>query len=171
MIRSNGLSWLCLVAIVSFVGCSGGSGLETVPVSGVVTLDSQPVEGATVSFSPKSEGGVAAAGITDASGHFTLATTSGEGAAPGAYAVTISKASAGGAQAFQDPRSSGGNLSQEDMKAMSDIARQQAGARPGSAAPAKSAVPEKYASADTSGFAAEVKSGEKNEFSFDMKSE
>lgn len=174
MIRSNGLCLLILVALTAFIGCPAGSGVSTAPVSGLVTLDGQPVDGATISFVPKSEGGVAAAAVTDASGRFTLVTTSGEGAVPGSYAVTISKASAGEAQASVDPRSMGGNLSAEDMKAMAEKAREQTGRKSsggGSNASAGSTLPKKYAVADTSGLAAEVKAGDKNEFTFEMKSE
>jgi hypothetical protein len=140
--------------------------METARVTGVVTLDGQPVDGATVSFSPKSEGAVAAAGITDASGRFSLSTTSGEGAAPGSYAVVITKAGSGTGKAWEDPRSRGGNLSPEDEKAVIAGATGQPGQPEDGGR-----IPKKYTSADTSGFTAEVKAGEKNEFTFDMRSE
>jgi len=73
-------------------GCGGGSAR----VSGVVTLDGAPVEGATVSFTPASGdgGGLGgSAGKTDAEGRYTLRTVVGDrsGAAVGKHKVTISK--------------------------------------------------------------------------------
>ncbi len=76
---------LALVALASFavVGCDNAS-LKTEMVSGVVTLDGVPVEGATVTFSPTS-GGIMAAGQTNADGKYTL--TSQQGGGPGKGAV------------------------------------------------------------------------------------
>ena len=85
---------LFLVATVSMVGCSDGK-LRTEPVRGIVTLDGVPLEGATVSFTPKNEGeGIASFGFTDANGEYLLQTLAGRvdaGTLPGEYKVTISK--------------------------------------------------------------------------------
>ena len=62
-----------LAVALAAVGCGGG----TANVSGVVTLDGKPVEGATVTFTPDSKdgGGVGASyGKTDAQGRFSLRT-------------------------------------------------------------------------------------------------
>jgi hypothetical protein len=84
-----------LVVAAALVGCGGG----TAGVSGVVTLDGQPLEGATVSFTPASGdgGGIGGSyGKTDAQGRYTLKTVNGDraGAAIGKHKVTISQAKA-----------------------------------------------------------------------------
>ncbi len=162
-------SWLCLLCLLlaAFAGCpGGGTGVDTVAVTGTVTLDGSPVGGANVAFSPKSADGRAAAGITDASGRFTLTTIeAGDGAVPGSYAVTITKVSGGdqAGAALADRMSRGETLTAEELDTL---------ARGGEGdVEQKSAIPEKYASADTSGFTAEVKSGGTNDFPFAMTSE
>ena len=72
-----------------------GCGSSTASVSGVVTLDGKPLEGASVSFAPASGdgGGVGgSSGKTDAQGRYTLRTVVGDksGAAVGKHKVTIS---------------------------------------------------------------------------------
>ena len=61
-------------------------------VSGLVVLDGEPVEGATVLFTPTEPGGKAAKGVTDASGRYVLkpAETGGD-VRQGAYKVSIKK--------------------------------------------------------------------------------
>jgi len=71
------------------IGC-GSDGLGTAPVSGMVTLDGKPVEGAGVMFSPVNPGPIAI-GTTDAEGRFVLATGKLTGAMLGEHKVTISK--------------------------------------------------------------------------------
>ncbi len=64
--------------------------LQTVPVRGVITLDGQPIAGATVTFVPRAKGGRTAAARTDGNGKYSLTTfDSGDGAAPGAYALVV----------------------------------------------------------------------------------
>jgi hypothetical protein len=72
---------------------------DAVPVSGVVTLDGQPLEHATVTFAPKkTEGSAASVGTTDAAGKFELYVVRPgvdpnnplKGAIPGEYTVTVS---------------------------------------------------------------------------------
>ena len=80
-----------LVAVALLGGCGGG----TPSVSGVVTLDGKPVEGATVTFTPASGdgGGVGGSyGKTDAQGRYSLKTVAADkaGAAVGKHKVTIS---------------------------------------------------------------------------------
>jgi hypothetical protein len=165
MFRSVWFFLGCLAVLASFVGCDfGGGGVATIPVSGTVTLDGSPVAGARVAFSPKSPEGRAAAGITDTSGRFTLTTVeAGDGAMAGSYTVTISKTAASKTPGQADPRGTGGQMNPQDMEA---IMKGKAGETKEAA---QSLLPEKYASADTSGFTAEV--GEKRDFTFDMKSQ
>jgi len=63
-------------------------------VEGVITLDGVPVEGASVTFRPREEGGMMAAGISDASGRYRLNPLRGRdgaGALVGEYDVSIIK--------------------------------------------------------------------------------
>lgn len=72
-------------------GCGEGSSdtPETSSVTGKVTLDDTPLEGATVMFAPKA-GGRTSIGTTDNNGHYELNySISTKGAVPGAYTVTI----------------------------------------------------------------------------------
>ena len=73
------------LAMLMIAGCSQS---ETVAVTGTVTLDGKPVENAEVFFNPKA--GRMATGVTDATGHFSIATTKpNDGAKPGDYVVTL----------------------------------------------------------------------------------
>lgn len=157
--------FVCLAALGLLVGCSGGGGADVgaVSVSGTVTLDGQPVEGATVAFSPAGQGARSASGKTDGSGKFTLTSVeAGDGAVPGSYAVVITKITGGAA--MQDPRGQGGELTPEQQKAIMEAAQ-------GKTPEEKNELPEKYAKADTSGLTAEVSGDGGNEFTFDLKSE
>lgn len=164
------LGLICVAGLIAAAGCpkGGGAKLNTVKVTGTVTLDGTPLPGATVTFSPKSEGARAAFGTTDENGRFTLTTLNpGDGALPGSYAVAVSKPVAAAASApSQDPRAMGGSISPEDA------ARIKAQAQGGTAAAAAAAniVPAKYNSADTSGLTAEVKTGSDNTFTFELSS-
>lgn len=87
-----------LAALVPLSGCTGSS-LPTVPVTGTVTYNGSPLEGATVSFIVKDsqdESARGASGTTDSQGVFRLQTlvsgnTTVAGALPGDYAVMVSK--------------------------------------------------------------------------------
>jgi len=148
MIRSKWLVLFCLVALVGLVGCPGGDS-GTAPVSGTVTLDGQPVDGASVAFSPKSGDGQAAAAMTNSEGRFEMA----NGAAPGSYGVTVTKTAAA-APTVEDPRSRGGDLSAADAEAISKMAE---GGE--DASTPTDMLPAKYKSTDTSGLTAEVPAG------------
>ncbi len=76
--------------LMLFFGSGCGGGTTMVPVSGRVTLDGQPVEGASVMLHPQGEGRPAT-GLTDARGEFQLTTVEEfDGAMLGAYRVTVS---------------------------------------------------------------------------------
>lgn len=89
-------SVLWVAASVLFVfssGCGGGSAVDTVPASGIVTLDGEPIEGVTVTFMPQT-GGADKIGyaVTDSQGHFDVATRGGmPGLAVGSYRVLFQK--------------------------------------------------------------------------------
>ena len=64
-------------------------------VKGTVTFNGAPVEGATIAFFPMDNSGLAAGGMTDTSGHYTLTAdnslVAGAGTKPGKYKVTVKK--------------------------------------------------------------------------------
>jgi len=76
-------------------GCAGGGGDEDsyslVPVSGKLTLDGKPLEGATITFNasqgnnPPTDGG----DITAADGSFAAKYRNRSGLAPGSYKITV----------------------------------------------------------------------------------
>ncbi len=140
------------MAICFVVGCqeSGLDGL--VPVSGAVTYKGKPIENADVVFNPSGKERAASA-KTDASGKFQLTTLNPQdGAQPGSYQVTISK------KEMIDP------MSAEEAEAWF---HKHAGPPP--PRKIKNDLPEKYADEKSSGLSATVKTGDKNDFHFDLK--
>lgn len=84
-----------LLGILCFsllAGCSDSNkGPRTVPVEGVVTLDGQPIEGASVVFIDDG-GQYPAQGRSDADGKFSLSAFEYKtGAVPGSYKATVSR--------------------------------------------------------------------------------
>lgn len=129
------------------VGCSGpkSNRPETVPVSGIATLKGQPIEGATVMFFPKVLPGNGAGALTDASGKFRLSTfEAADGVVPGSYLVTVMKT-----RIEKNPKAKSDPNEPPEVHV--------------------NLLPERYTSPQKSGFTAEVKKGEKNEFTFDLK--
>jgi len=158
-------SWkffVCLAALAFLVGCSKPSAdVGATPVTGTVTLDGEPVEGASVAFAPQSAGGRAAAGLTDASGHFSLTTVqSGDGAMPGTYLVTISKTE-GAAISVDMPKDVSSMTPEEGAAYLASVQEMQK-----ASLEVTDLLPTKYKSPAESGLTAEVKQGEKNEFTF-----
>ena len=111
------LRW-CLVgamAIALAAGCSGVKRPTLVRVSGTVTVNGKPVEGATVVFTPMEGGARNAEGITDASGVYQLTTFEpNDGVILGKHAVTIRKgaAPAGPAMSAENPDAAYGEVRQ-----------------------------------------------------------
>lgn len=133
------------------VGC-GQRGPRVEYVEGVVVMDGQPVQGATVGFSPvDAAAGLPANGVTDATGTFQLTAARGggrsAGTAVGEYVVTISKSRArmpsGPMPADGDPR---------QQRWMAEMARL-------AALPPIHELPEIYAEAATSPLRVSVKRG------------
>jgi hypothetical protein len=91
-----------LILALLLAGCSGSDRPPLAKVSGIVTLDKTPVEGAAVMFMPVA-GGRPAQGLTDAQGKFTLTTfDDGDGAILGEHKVTVTKVQITGAKATAD---------------------------------------------------------------------
>lgn len=143
----------CLLA-VGIVGCGVGDNRPArAPVSGTVTLGGNPVEGALVTFVPKSKDGESAVGTTDASGQYVLTTFErGDGAVPGEYFVKVAKY-----EAYDVPVDNGENME------FSEEAYEQAYTAPDeNEVPQgpKNLLPAKYADSYNSGLEYVVKEGE-----------
>ena len=145
---------LALMAAVPLVGCGDAPLLDgTSPVTGLVTYQGQPVEGATVVFTPEGEGR-AASGRTDASGRFEMTTLSpGDGVFPGKYRCAISKTEV-----------TGGATREEVEQQTSASSTDQTPAEP----TVRELLPEKYKSPATSGLTAEVTESGPNDIVFDL---
>ena len=139
----------CLVLCAClFVGC-GPSGPAMLPVSGVVTLDGDPVEGAGVMFSP-SQGGRPAMGTTNAAGEFELTTIEpGDGALVGEHKVTIVKSITTGVEPDRDGLS--GEVQRGGIKT-------------------EWIIPERYSKPDESGLTTQVGSELSQPVRFDLSS-
>jgi hypothetical protein len=105
-----------LVVLLLCIGCGPGEG--RVPVSGVVTLDGQPLSGVHVMFDqpeldPKKNTGYT--GVTDEQGRFELQAAVGEGsgAPPGKYRVSLTTAVADPTAPVVTRRTSSGFYSDE----------------------------------------------------------
>lgn len=112
---------ICFIVTLSLVsvlgGCGGSDKPDTVPVSGKVTLDGVPVEGASVMFRPEGPGRPGTA-MTDANGMYSLSSYGepNDGAVPGEYTVAVIKIGGPGASA-----PAGAAPPQSDPNALSSI--------------------------------------------------
>ncbi|HBE68517.1 MAG TPA: hypothetical protein DDW52_10255, partial [Planctomycetaceae bacterium] len=79
------LAALTMLVCGAFVGC----GSNVAPVTGKVTLDGEPVEGAIVAFSPDGGTGTSGAAISGADGTYELVSSLGGGVPPGKYKIAI----------------------------------------------------------------------------------
>lgn len=94
-----------ILVTAALIGCAGDSGTGSAKrpactkVSGIVTLNGDPVEGASVMLHPAAKGSPAM-GITDFGGRFVLETfEKADGVVPGEYKITVRKMEAGTAPA------------------------------------------------------------------------
>jgi len=142
----------CCVPLV-LSGCGPANPFGTVPVTGTITVNGEPMEGVSISFTPADESGMTAYGMTIADGTFQLTTGGapfGTGAKPGSYRVTFSKVDAG---------------------QMVSLADHEAGvvSRGGGPAAPTYLIPQKFSDPKTTGFdPVEVKKSGKNTFSFNL---
>jgi len=139
------LAAMCLVSVTGCGGTKGGP--ATIEVTGIVTLNGAPIDGASVLFSPdigSSDGRLASQATTDTAGHFKLSTHVGggkfkSGIVPGKYVVSVTKLDTAAAKnAFSPP---------------------------------KNLLPLKYADPKTSLLNADVVAGQANDFQFPLKGE
>jgi hypothetical protein len=139
--RTVGLELAMVLVLV--VGCGRAGTEPTGKVTGTVTYQGKPAEGAAVTFYP--EQGRPASGVTDAEGRFTVSTfASGDGAVLGKHTVTIGEA------ASKESPPMPGTPGAENYR------------------PPAPRFPAKYADRSTTPFTATVEKGKKNEFTFDM---
>lgn len=129
-----------IIGAVCFLsGCSSkrpSDRPQTYPVTGIVTYQDKPVDGATVTFIGEK---YSATGKTDANGRYRLTTFQpGDGAVPGEYQVIITKFIAPTLQDNQESEPSGDEVQQPVFK---------------------SELPEKYANPQTSHLRAKIVSG------------
>jgi hypothetical protein len=155
--RSVGFAWVALAGLVlgAGQGCSGGKKSDPYGrvVTGKVTYQGNPVEGAFVTFA--SAGGNSAFGRTDAEGKYKLAASGSDKVPLGEYRVSIVKKeqqAAPGAQAVLDPEHPE-NYVPPDPNA------------PPPPEP-KDLLPAKYAQAGASGLSATVTADGENVFEF-----
>lgn len=161
--KNNCWLLICIVSLLFLTGCTGSKASDqpkTVPVSGTVMYNNQPVEGAEVSFmapgAPQ-----AAAGRTDKEGKFQLSTFDpNDGAVIGEHVVTITKMEAGAATSkksdedlLNNPAGLAGLSSSEEES--------------GSGGP-KHLLPEKYSNATTSQLKETVTEAGPNKFVFNL---
>jgi hypothetical protein len=145
-----------LLLVVSFSGCSGGTPTlkGAVPVTGTVTYNGNPVEGAMVGFLPADkQTGKPANAVTNAEGKFELntyvaGTNQVSGALPGDYSVTIIKASGSAGEAPQMD-----NYSPATAPLTSDASDPQGA----TATTLKAEIPAKYADPEKSRLSVTVK--------------
>ncbi len=160
-------TWFMIVAVavLATLGCgSGKKRLDTVPISGIVTLDGTPVEGAKVVYNPTSANERPASGVTDSSGRYKLTTQDpGDGALAGTYLVMISKTET------ESPTSQAIKPGMTDEEATK--AAMEAYVKGGKAQPKSTEfLPAKYKNPATSGFKVEVAKGGKTEHDFPLTS-
>ena len=152
---------LCLVLLMVLTGCSNAprrDGPEMVKVTGTITLDGEPVEGAHIRFSPET-GGPAAYAVSDRRGRYELRTFDpGDGAVPGKYGISATK---------EEVTETGQEF--ESQAALEAYIKEH-GQRP-PRRQTTNVLPEKYSSKETSGLIAEITLAKKNRFDLELKSE
>jgi hypothetical protein len=167
---------LLMTLLVLFVGCnrSDFDAPPTYPVTGKITHNGTPVEGAVVQFLPAlGEGGpTAASGKTDIEGKYTLRTAftpavEEEGAMAGEYSVVVHKITL--PPVIQPISPPAGMSSQEQSEFMAEQAREVMG-RQAAQPPPKSELPDVYGKKQTTPLEATVTSAGGN-FDFDLTDE
>ena len=175
MMVRNPISLALLTPLIVGLGCSKGpTAPTTVPVSGTIKYNGQPVAQATVTFQQKiaevERRQHPAHGTTDDQGHYTLTTFVNpkdfKGAVPGDYAVTISKMESAAVKEW-DAREAYKQLEAKQPKEGTANAAQGMKAVQQASQP-KSAIPTKYNDPKTSDLSATVKPSGEQTFDFDL---
>lgn len=145
-------------------GCTGGSKApqipvykgDTVPVSGTVTLDGQPLADALVTFvfdgqAPPNFTG--SGGRTDSMGKYVVRSGGKEGTPPGRYKVVISRLATPDGAPFRENPEQGLDLEQARLSGM-----------------VKESVPPKYSDPEKTILSVEITANQKDPVNFDLKS-
>ena len=166
MVRSRAVLLVMCLPLASCIGCGSNDGANPVPVSGKIMFRGDPVEDARVTFhATGTEGARSASGRTNARGEFSLTTfDTDDGAIPGEYTITVTKADATAMSASMEIDAEGDSFGADYTAAMEAAARGDDKSIPG----ADSTLPEKYASAAESGITRSVVAGQRNEFTIDL---
>ncbi len=168
--RFSGTSIVALSGLIlAALGGCGDSGPDVLPVTGSVSLEGKPLEGATVTFSTK-EGKLAAGelafGTTDAQGRFRLRSQAGptetlDGAVAGEHRVTISK--------LIPPQGMTEEVYQQKVEAEKQAGESGVYGAPREVVPPRvELLPAQYSNPQQTTLTASVKEGEKNDFPFQL---
>jgi hypothetical protein len=147
-----------LAVLIGVSGCGGETreGPQTVKVTGTVTLDGDPVEGAHVSFRPRTQGPPAFA-VTDKRGRYQLMTFDpGDGAIAGKYDIFVEKEVTTGGMEFESQAALEAYIEKE-------------GKRPPKSKTVNE-LPKKYADRRTPLLEAEVNMAKRNHFELELTS-
>ena len=160
------ISWICLCLLA---GCNGGGAAapKLAPADGTVTYKGSPLAGATVTFVPDS--GPLAMGVTDLQGKFTLSTGALPGVVVGNAKATVSMVapgSGGSSSDFSKVPTTDAAREEYYKKAAEKMTAQQSGTDASSQP--KSLVPEKYASASSSGLSYTVNKNGDNHYKIEL---
>lgn len=92
-ITKRSLPATALVVSIALISGCGGDGLKLVPVSGIVTLNGEPLPGATIVFTPAQGTTQGTTGMdkTGPEGNFRIMTRGRTGLPPGKYSVLVTK--------------------------------------------------------------------------------
>lgn len=152
--------YLLIFVLLLVSGCKRGNHFGAVPVSGMVTLDGEPIEGVSITFSPLSDPAMTAVGMSDVTGKFVLTTGSskfGTGAVPGDYNVILSKTEPVHKMVSVDELNAGNTGTPRSMEEAFKVIRH---------------IPQKYESPQTSGIEpVKIEKRKKNVLNFDLESE
>ncbi len=174
-IDSRSLAPLAMSLLLLTAGCGGApdSSSLCVAVSVTVTYKGEPVEGAQVTFYANGEGARTCTGTTDSSGRAVLGTYDfDDGAQPGPYKVTVSRADAAAAAGgMSDPALAGVDVGDIAPGAalLDPVLEEKKMAKAAAKESPKSSLPAKYNDPTDSGLTFNVDSSGSNDFKVDLK--
>lgn len=148
---------LFVVGLSAVVGCGGRKWPPTYKTTGVVTLDGEPVEGATVSFYPK-DGQQPSNGVTNSAGSYEMTSfNENDGAMAGSFNVAIVRFSQPKVELTPegtpwDPSMETGAVGPNDADEYGDL-------------------PRKYSNPEESGFSISIEKNDENVANFELTSE